>query len=228
MEFYYGIEIIERLNINGCRVLVANVKPLGRNGMLEASLKRLSPYRREKTLRYRFDRGKWLSAGAGLLLDYMLKDYGLCERDMQYIEGEHGKPAFANHPQLHFNLSHSNSLVACAMGDKPVGVDVQHMVKLRQGLVRYTMSTQEIAKLEAMGTIEEKSMFFTQLWTLKESYVKATGRGLTHEFPSFDINEQGEVTALSALSPTATFKLTNLTDAIVSVAIINTDNLCNI
>ena len=149
MEFYYGIEIIERLNINGCRVLVANVKPLGRNGMLEASLKRLSPYRREKTLRYRFDRGKWLSAGAGLLLDYMLKDYGLCERDMQYIEGEHGKPAFANHPQLHFNLSHSNSLVACAMGDKPVGVDVQHMVKLRQGLVRYTMSTQEIAKLEA-------------------------------------------------------------------------------
>ena len=227
MEFYCGIVIIAQFELDGCKVKVASVKPLGNNEMFEASLKRLSHYRREKTLRYRFDKGKWLSAGAGLLLDYMLKDYGLRERDMQYIEGEHGKPAFVNHPELHFNLSHSDTLVACAVGDKPVGVDVQHIVKLHQSLVSYTMSSDEIAKLEAMESAEAKSLFFTQLWTLKESYAKATGRGLTHEFPSFEINDVGEVIPLSTLSPAALFKLIKLPDAVASVAIINTDTLCN-
>lgn len=178
----------------------------------------LSHYRRAKTLRYRFDRGKWLSAGAGLLLDSMLREHGLLERDMTYIEGEHGKPAFASYPELHFNLSHSGSLVACALSDRPVGVDVQQLVAdLRPSLVRYIMSDQEIAALDALHSDNAKSLLFTQLWTLKESYVKATGHGLSHEFPSFKISD-GTATPLSPLSPAATFHLATLPDAVVAVA----------
>lgn len=219
MEFYCGIEIIEHITLDRCQVMAASVNALASSELLEAALWRLSKYRRDKTLRYRYDKGKMLSAGAGLLLDNMLMDRGLRERDMVYIEGEHGKPAFLNHPNLHFNLSHSDTLVACALSDTPVGVDVQHLVKLRDGLVRYTMSDEEIAAFEALDNDEAKQLLFTQLWTLKESYVKATGRGLTHDFPAFEID--GDIVKpLSPLSPAATFYLKKLPSAILSVAIL--------
>lgn len=218
MEYYCGIEIIEQLTLDCCKVMVASVKPLNTSEMIEAVLARLSPSRRDKTMRYRHLKGKALSAGAGLLLDYMLHDYGLRERDMRYEVGEHGKPSLKEHPELHFNLSHSDTLVACALGQCPVGVDVQHIVALRDGLVRYTMSREEIDALNAMASDEDKALFFTQLWTLKESYAKATGRGLTHEFPAFAIGSDNEVKALSRLTPPATFRLINLQDAVTAVA----------
>lgn len=220
MEFYGGIEIIEHISLDSCQVMVASVNALASSELLEAALCQLSQYRREKTLRYRYDKGKMLSAGAGLLLDYMLRERGLRERDMEYVEGEHCKPAFLNHPEIHFNLSHSDTLVACALSDTPVGVDVQHLVKLRDGLVRYTMSDEEIAAFEALDNDDTKQLLFTQLWTLKESYVKATGRGLTHDFPAFEINGD-TVKPLFPLSPAATFYHKKLPTAVLSVAILD-------
>ena len=215
-----GITILKRFAIDGCVVKIASVEPLGAPGALDAALQMLSRDRREKVVRYRFERGKWLSAGAGLLLDNMLMEHGLRERDMVYAAGEHGKPVLSSHPELHFNMSHSGMLVACAMGNRPVGVDVQTIVKLRRSLVNYTMSEAEIARLDGLASVEEQELFFTQLWTLKESYAKATGVGLTHEFPSFDITDDGEVVPLTALSPKAVFKTFQLTGAVASVAII--------
>ena len=214
------IEILRHFTLVDCVVNVASVEPLGEPGALDEALSQLSPFRRDKVIRYRFDRGKWLSAGAGLLLDNMLMEHGLRERDMQYVEGEHGKPALAEHPELHFNLSHSGTLVACALGKKPVGVDVQTIVKLRRSLVDYTMSEAEIARLDAMTSVEEQELFFTQLWTLKESYVKATGTGLTHSFPSFAIDSNGTATPLSPLYPPAAFKTVLVDNCVVTVAII--------
>ncbi len=216
-----SLEILRQFSVRNCTVKIADVEGLGAPGALDDALCRLSHYRRDKTVRYRFERGKWLSAGAGLLLDDMLMEHGLRERDMEYAEGEHGKPVFANHSELHFNLSHSGTLVACALCDAPVGVDVQQIVKLRRSLVNYTMSEAEISRLDAMESVEEQELFFTQLWTLKESYAKATGRGLTHDFPSFEVTKTGEAIPLTELIPSATFKLINLPNAVATVAILN-------
>ena len=221
LQMVIGINILKHFTLGGCAVKVASVEPLGAPGALDDAMRQLSHYRRDKVVRYRFERGKWLSAGAGLLLDNMLMEHGLRERDMQYSRGEFGKPTFTDYPELHFNLSHSGTMVACALGDKPVGVDVQHIVELRPGLVNYTMSEKEIAKFETLDDEEAKRLYFTQLWALKECYAKATGRGITHEFPSFDIDENGDVIALSKLMPSATFKMYKLPDAVVSVAILD-------
>jgi len=217
MDFYCGIEILEQIHLDHCQVMVASVKALASSQLLDAALVRLSQQRRDKTLRYKHDKGKMLSAGAGLLLDYMLRGRGLRERDMVYAEGEHGKPYFLDYPEIHFNLSHSGSLVACALGDTPVGIDVQHLVQPREGMVIYTMSDEEVAAFEALDSDTAKKLLFTQLWTLKESYAKATGRGLTHDFPAFEIDGD-TVKPLSPLSPAATFYLKKMPEAILSVA----------
>ncbi|MBR5639872.1 MAG: 4'-phosphopantetheinyl transferase superfamily protein [Muribaculaceae bacterium] len=215
-----GIEILRHFVLDGCEVKVADVTPLGAPGALDDALRQLSRQRRDKTLRYRFERGKMLSAGAGLLLDNMLAKYGLRERDMRYIEGEHGKPAIDGHPELHFSLSHSGNLVACAIGEMPVGVDVQTIVTARDSLVNYTTSDCEKAHLQIIEDPVARNAYFTQLWTLKESYAKATGTGLTHEFPSFEIAD-GEALPLSRLDPPARFFTFALEGARGAVAMLN-------
>ena len=40
---------------------------------------------------------------------------------------ERGKPWFPDHPQRHFNLSHSGKMALCALADGEVGVDIQEM-----------------------------------------------------------------------------------------------------
>ena len=82
------------------------------------------------------------------------------------------------------------------------------------------MSDEEIAAFEALDNDDAKQLLFTQLWTLKESYVKATGRGLTHDFPAFEI-EGDTVKPLSPLSPAATFYHKKLPTAVLSVAILD-------
>lgn len=211
---------MKQFSLEGCRVKVASVEPLQATGALSEAMKLLSPQRCEKTMRYRFDRGKWLSAGAGLLLDDMLQEHGLREHDMQYVVGEHGKPALAGHPNLHFNLSHSGMLVACAMSKRPVGVDVQTLVEVRRSLVNYTMSTEEIAQLDAIADNQDQQLFFTQLWTIKESYSKATGTGLSHEFPSFRIEPNGNIVPITTLTTDVSFKSVMLPGAVATVAVL--------
>lgn len=220
MAKHNGIILLKNFSLDGCKVKVASVEPLQAAGALNEAMKLLSPQRREKTMRYRFERGKWLSAGAGLLLDQMLREHGLREHDVQYIVGDHGKPALAGHANVHFNISHSGMLVACAVGDRPVGVDVQTLVEVRRSLVNYTMSAEEIAQLDAIADSKQQQLFFTQLWTIKESYSKATGTGLSHEFPSFSIEPDGNIVPLSMLNPSASFKTVVMPGAVATVAVI--------
>ncbi|MBR5118780.1 MAG: 4'-phosphopantetheinyl transferase superfamily protein [Muribaculaceae bacterium] len=214
-----SIKILKHFIVDGCEVKFADVTPLAAPGALDAALRQLSHHRRDKTLRYRFERGKLLSAGVGLLLDDMLRSRGLRERDMRYVEGEHGKLAFEQYPDLHFSLSHSGTLVACAVGDVALGVDVQTIVTARESLVNYIMSDNEKAKLQTLDE-EARNAYFTQLWTLKESYAKATGKGLTHDFPAFEVASDGEVRVLSALNPPARFFTTALDGAQGAVAML--------
>ena len=219
-----GIEILKHFVLDSCEVKVADVRPLAEPRALDDALRRLSPFRRDKTLRYRYERGKMLSAGVGLLLDNMLRSHGLREREMSYVEGEHGKPVFEHYPELHFSLSHSGTLVACALGDVPLGVDVQTIVTASDSLINYIMSYSEKAKLHSLNDLAERNAYFTQLWTLRESYAKATGTGLTHDFPSFEVVD-GEVTALSPLVPPAHFFTFALDGAQGAVAMLNEKNI---
>ena len=93
----------------------------------DACLKRLSAFRKEKTMKYRPLTSRCLSLGAGLALDCLLNAYGLAERDMVYTLSEKEKPAFAGYPDLLFNLSHSGKAALACMGRRlpPGGIPSQ-------------------------------------------------------------------------------------------------------
>ena len=69
-------------------------------------------------------------------------------------------------------MSHCKYAVACAIGNKPVGIDVERIQeKVKDELARYVLSDNELKDLTPLK--------FTRLWTMKEAVVKLTGRGIT-------------------------------------------------
>lgn len=170
----------------GCEVVVADVELLMDEQMFTRMLMSVSPDRQQKARRYKFPKGKALSLGAALALDKLLQRRGLRERDQHYIEGKHGKPSFADHPEIHFSISHSSHFVACAMADCEIGIDIQHLVKVNEPLMRRVLSDEELEMVMAQQG-EERQMLFARLWALKEAYLKAVGTGITDDFPSFSL-----------------------------------------
>ena len=111
---------------------------------------------------------------AWALLERALTDRGL--EQMPAVErAPGGKPYFPDRPGLCFSLSHSGPWALCALGDGPVGADVETVRPRREALLR-ALSAQELAWFRGRGSRWED--FYT-LWTLKEARVKHSGTGLT-------------------------------------------------
>lgn len=91
-----------------------------------------------------------------------------------------GKPWFPTEPQLHFSLSRSGELSLCALGEAPLGADIEKVRPRSAGLPRYALSDREYAWYTARGSRWED--FYT-LWTLKEARVKRSGEGIFRRSP---------------------------------------------
>lgn len=87
-----------------------------------------------------------------------------------------GKPFFPEREDISFSLSHSAGLALCAVGDAPLGCDIEALRPRRAALPRRTLSPEEWEWFSRRGARWED---FYLLWTRKEAAVKYTGRGLT-------------------------------------------------
>lgn len=135
-------------------------------------LSRVSAQRREKVLKYKFASGREQSLRAYMLLQQLLKEeYGITEPPV-FRELENGKPVIIGHEDIHFNMSHCKNAVACAVSDKPIGIDVERIQdKVNESLAQYVLNEKELEDITPLK--------FARLWTMKEAVVKLTGRGIT-------------------------------------------------
>ena len=145
------------------------------------ALQAVGPQRREKALRYRQLRDRKLSLAVYLLLaEGLEKEYGIRELP-EFVFGRHGKPFLAGHPGIHFNLSHCREAALCAIGDSPVGCDVESVpAELDMDLCRRCFNDAEIARIAGA---ERPTLAFASLWTQKEAFLKLTGEGLSYALP---------------------------------------------
>jgi 4'-phosphopantetheinyl transferase len=114
----------------------------------------------------------------------MLSRYAAVQpRNWPFIIDAHGRPELAMRPahvpDLRFNLTHTNGLVACAVTvGRELGIDVEHIGRpLNFDVPERFFSQQEVEDLRALPKVEQRTVFF-DYWTLKESYIKARGLGL--------------------------------------------------
>ncbi|WP_298483330.1 4'-phosphopantetheinyl transferase superfamily protein [uncultured Ruminococcus sp.] len=101
----------------------------------------------------------------------------------------HGKPFFPDVPQLHFNLSHCRGLAVCGVSDRPIGVDAEEIRPLRERVLRRAFSPEETRTVRESQHPDE---YFFRLWTLKESYVKAIGVGISYPLQTLSFVLDGD------------------------------------
>lgn len=106
-----------------------------------------------------------------ILADVLKNDYQI-EKCPEILKDEMGKPYLEGNG-LHFNVSHSGEYLAIAISEQPVGIDIQETKIIKEGMYRKVVQPQE---QQLIG--KERQKDFLRLWTLKESFVKAEGRGL--------------------------------------------------
>lgn len=169
MIFQYALKIPECLDEN-----------------LQDVLKQMiSPGRKEKLERYHFDADKKRGLFAEILLRYGLgKDFGIEQEDILFETNEYGKPKLKKQENIFFNFSHSGDWVVCAIGDKPLGVDVEQIKGKDLEIAKRFYTEYEYEDLLRQKE-EKRPECFIKYWTLKESYTKAEGKGLSIPFTTF-------------------------------------------
>lgn len=102
--------------------------------------------------------------------EYGIENYTLGKKS-------HGKPFLNEYPDIKINLSHAKGIAVCSVGKAVSGIDCEQLRTVRTGVVRRVCTDSEAA---ATYSADNPNLIFTRLWTLKESFVKAVGRGVSY------------------------------------------------
>lgn len=197
------------------KIYVADAGKLCDDALFAELIKKVPAERQKKIERYRFRKDKNLSLAAGVLLLHAMENAGIDPDSAVIKTGEAGKPymeitddqgspsgmeireaqskSSGSGSAFYFNLSHSGEISVCAVSDREVGCDVEKIRSLEE--VDIKLSERFFAKEEseyvknAAGD-DAKSRAFFEIWTKKESFVKAEGSGLSFGLDRFSVLEE--------------------------------------
>ena len=164
--------------------------------LFREKLNALSPYRQQKIAILKHVKDKNRSLGAGIALDHALETYGLKEKSVEYEFGEWGKPTLKYQPNIHFSLSHSGDYAICSIGDKPMGNDIELIKEDRLKVADRFFAKEELDWMYAAQDETEVTERMFRIWTMKESFLKATGKGISlplNEFAVLADEEQSRI-----------------------------------
>ena len=176
-------------------VYAASVAPLADETLYALAYDRVTEKRREKADKYKFSKDRRLCLGAELLLREAMDRQGYDQTPLELSEGLYGKPFLPKAPEFRFNLSHSGDMVLCAVSDRDVGCDIEEMTHVSLKMAERFFYREEYQRILSCPTEEEQREMFFRLWTLKESFVKASGEGLAYPISrvSFSLGPRGKI-----------------------------------
>ncbi len=101
----------------------------------------------------------------------------------QFRTNMYGRPeieAPSEYRNLKFSVSHAGGLIACLLGwHREVGLDIEPIRRI-EGMLNIADQHFAISETDSLRTLlgDQRCRRFLELWTLKESYLKARGSGL--------------------------------------------------
>ncbi|MDB5038824.1 MAG: phosphopantetheine-protein transferase [Bacteriovoracaceae bacterium] len=120
--------------------------------------------------------------GRGWLRHLLSRYSNIPAAELRLIFGEKGKPElFCNPAHLSFNISHSGDEICAIISQNlEVGIDLEELSekKWSPNLAAEILSENEIREFNTLNEKEKMRSFF-YIWTQKEAYLKAIGRGLS-------------------------------------------------
>jgi len=161
----------------------------------------LSADETSKMNRFLFEKDSQQYLVSHCLVRWALSLYsGLLPKDLHFKNSDHGKPYLISDNTLSFNLSHSNEWAVVAIAkERDLGVDIErvdqkHLQKNNSlsSIAKRFFHASEYQHLQTLSG-QQKINYFSQLWTLKEAYLKAKGIGLYQDPSTFTFAQRGEV-----------------------------------
>ncbi|PGD99984.1 4'-phosphopantetheinyl transferase family protein [Bacillus pseudomycoides] len=129
--------------------------------------------------------------GDVLIRSVICKQYKIFNQDIKYDYNEYGKPYWKGSNHFSFNISHSEDWIVCIVDKFPVGIDIEKICPANLEIGSHFFSDEEVEDLNAKSSFGKVDYFY-DLWTLKESYIKAIGKGLSIPLNSFTIKKNKE------------------------------------
>lgn len=144
----------------------------------ERILRILPPNRRERLMKLRAEK-RQEPLCAYLMLCLALWDRYQWKGFPEMAVSGMGKPYFPEHPEVHFNISHTTGAVLVGISDQPIGVDIERIRPVSQRSMR---------RLAAVSTERD----FFQSWVRREARIKRSGSGIGTMMRSETPLQQGE------------------------------------
>lgn len=158
---------------------------------------------RDRYERFRVESARRQYLAARGLVRMALSRYRLvAPKSWRFDSNEYGRPFIrdALADDLHFNLTHTDGFVACAVATSySIGIDVERLDREvdHLGLAPTVFASTEVAQVEAVTDATMRNRMFFRLWTLKEAYIKARGMGLSIPLKDFSFRFQRDEPRIS-------------------------------
>ena len=156
---------------------------------LSALMDILSAAERQRAEKFKFEKDFKLYVAGKIMARRAIADYAeLDPADIEFRIDKYGRP-FLKYPQINnfdFNISHSGDYVVLAISDRRVGIDVEKIKPVDFKIAETCFHDKESEYLNR--DIDKRLENFYKLWTLKESFIKAVGQGLSYPLKDFYFN----------------------------------------
>ncbi len=145
----------------------------------------------EKIKQYRRWQDAQLSLLGRIILLRAIKEiYNQDYQNKKIHHTKYNKPYFEDN-SIPFNVSHSGSIVVCAINDKSeIGIDIEMVSTIEIDNFKSQFTEGEWNKILFSNNKRED---FFEYWTKKEAVIKAHGHGLSISLQSFEIIENATI-----------------------------------
>lgn len=141
-----------------------------------------------KMTKLHFFRDKTSLIANELLLQFAMKELYEIEMyrqiDNTWLErksAKYGKPYFADFLGIYYNMSHSGDYSVCAFAEREIGIDIQRKYDIDPTIAKNFFHHNEVAYILGFNEKKQLDKFF-EVWVMYESFLKATGVGLSEDF----------------------------------------------
>lgn len=176
----------------------------------------LSPEERQREQRFYFDKDKHRFLVTRALVRSVLSRYAaICPPEWEFSKNAFGMPLIDNclsaAQKISFNISHTKGLIVLAVStERAIGIDTENTECRAVALDvtnKYFSITENVAFQRLSAQLQHESFF--QYWTLKESYIKARGMGLSIPLDQFSFDLTKDATIALAIAPELNDQATN-------------------
>ena len=169
--------------MNNNYLYICNTSVLDNKEVYDKAYNSLSQQRKEKVDKFKFLKDKKLSILSEVLLKEAFNSLNI-NSSFNYKYNKQGKPYLEDIGNIKFNISHSGEYVICLVSNDEVGCDIEEIKDINLNIAnKFFYNTEYTNIFNSSNKIDT----FYRYWTLKESFIKSVGLGLSLDLNSFEI-----------------------------------------